>query len=122
MAKWFTTLVLFATLVGRVLAGVPLHAGEPRCSMPGCCEAAQAAADTPESKAAQFCCAANCPPSDTTTPNRSFQSPSVNIAALHPVEAQPLAAAHADDLRFHATSVYLPDSQLAYLRHLTLLI
>ena len=78
MIKWFSSLLLIFAFANGVLAGMPLHSENSQ--MMKCCDKAKSKDTTPEVKAAQLCCALNCPNSAPTSSNSSFNfSPSAII-------------------------------------------
>lgn len=129
MAKWLTSLALFAVLGGHVVAGMPLHSGEQECNMPGmtgdmdCCAKAHTQGNTPQITAARLCCAVNCPSSSTPPPTSSVLRVSpLAVVARHPAAIRTRFAVSVSMLRSDSARDHLQHSQPSYIQHLALLI
>jgi len=60
MTKRVASVVLVLSLVGSVLAGLPMHSGSGESGMMDCCKKAMEQSNSRHVAAARLCCAMNC--------------------------------------------------------------
>lgn len=122
MLKWFTSLILVASLSGSLTAGVQMHAAMDM-QMMDCCKAALEHNESPATSGARLCCVVNCQepaPTSSSTVKSSSSATAMHATAAKGLRAFPQEL-HAS-LRNYQSLQYSAFSPPPYLSNLALLI